>query len=116
VIVCVILIITLIIIGFYEGFAGHPGALVYVPTTFDKSSETIELTVYIHGYWNCIRNIVRPISSACNCTANGDVRSAYDLIGQFERGAKEVGESANNWIFVAAEVAYDQANDSPGTF
>ena len=39
-----------------QGFDGHPGALVYVPSTFDvKTSEKIQLTVYIHGYSNCIR-------------------------------------------------------------
>jgi hypothetical protein len=70
--------------------------------------------VYVHGYYNCIRNIVRPTTDACNCSTGGAVRDAYDLIGQFERAVQAVGEPANNWIFVAAEVAYDQANDSPG--
>jgi hypothetical protein len=70
--------------------------------------------VYVHGYYNCIRNIVRPTTDACNCSTAGAVRDAYDLIGQFERAVQAVGEPANNWLFVAAEVAYDQASDSPG--
>ncbi len=118
------------------GFPGHPGALVYIPSTFSKESQKIvrinaqlclflylrdffniaqELVVYIHGYYNCIRNIVRPNDQGCNCSNGGAVRDAFDLIGQFERAASAVGPNrGNNWIFVAAEVAFDQANDSPG--
>ena len=78
--------------------------------------------VYIHGYYNCIANIVRSQDQACNCSAGGDIRSAYDLIAQFERASLEdntsvstvTGERGTNRLFVAAEVAYDQANDSPG--
>jgi hypothetical protein len=90
--------------------------------------------VYVHGYNNCVRNIVRPAESACNCSANGDVRVAYGLIDQFERAASAVAATSSlgeretrkrmveggavdnniNWLFVAAEVAYDEANDDPG--
>jgi hypothetical protein len=69
--------------------------------------------VYIHGYYNCIQNIVRPESAACNCSAGGDIRDAYGLIDQFELAMTEK-YSSTNIVFIAAEVAYDQANDSPG--
>jgi hypothetical protein len=74
--------------------------------------------VYIHGYNNCITNIVRSPELACNCTASADVREGYDLIAQFEKASLDLAQSGDsavtNRIFVAAEVAYDQANDSPG--
>ena len=72
--------------------------------------------MYIHVYNNCIRNIVRDTASACNCSAEQDVREAYKLIDQFERAAAAVGATGKKWLFVAAEVAYDQSNDSPGEF
>ena len=71
------------------------------------------MVVYIHGYYNCIRNIVRRPEDQCNCSAGGQIREGYDLIGQFERACKGRGSLCSS-LFVAAEVAYDQANDSPG--
>lgn len=105
-----------------QGFDGHPGALVYVPTTFDKKlKRPLEISVAIHGYSNCIQNMVRPTDLGCNCTVGQDVREAYNLINQFEDAAVETQkrdasnqQKALNRLFVAAEVAYDQANDSPG--
>lgn len=100
------------------GFDGHPGALVYVPSNFAYTTPSLEVVVYIHGYNNCIANIVRSPELACNCTASADVREGYDLIAQFEKASMELAKSddsvGTNRIFVAAEVAYDQANDSPG--
>jgi len=101
-----------------QGFAGHPGALVYIPSNFhDVNLQGLELTIYIHGYNNCIRNIVRATEDACNCTANQDIRDAYNLIEQFEYAVTHQSptkQSGYKQIFIAAEVAYDQANDSPG--
>lgn len=99
------------------GFDGHSGALVYVPSNFAYTSPSLEVVVYIHGYNNCIANIVRSPELACNCSASADVREGYDLIAQFEKASLELAEgdtAGTNRIFVAAEVAYDQANDSPG--
>ncbi len=42
------------------------------------------------------------------------MRESYNLIGQFESACLAEGALASNRLFVAAEVAYDQANDSPG--
>ena len=71
-----------------------------------------ELVVYIHGYNNCITNIVRNPENACNCSVGADVRESYDLIAQFEKAA--TAQATSSSLFVATEVAYDQANDSPG--
>jgi hypothetical protein len=38
---CVVLCNGRVTLCCWSGFTGHPGALVYVPTTFSKSSETI---------------------------------------------------------------------------
>lgn len=97
-----------------QGFPDHPGALVYVPSTFIPSTATanLEIVIYVHGYNNCISNVVRNPDYGCNCTAGEDVRQAYGLIDQFEQAS--VNGSTSNRIFVAIEVAYDQANDSPG--
>lgn len=56
---------------------------------------------------------MRAESEACNCSTGGDVRDAYGLVDQFEMAMIEKYNSTNI-LFIAAEVAYDQANDSPG--
>jgi len=71
--------------------------------------------IYIHGYYNCIRNVVRAPDSACNCSVGQDVRDAYGLIDQFERASAEK-QTERNTLLVVVEVAYDQANDSPGEY
>jgi len=95
----------------HQGFDDHPGALVYVPSTFNNNLAELEIVVYIHGYYNCIQNIVLAVEKACNCSKNQDVRTSYNLIEQFESATRH---TKKNWLFIAAEVAYDQANDSPG--
>jgi hypothetical protein len=102
-----------------QGFSGHPGALVYVPTNFDKSKSQLDVVVYIHGYQNCISNIVRSVENTCNCSVGQDTRDAYNLIDQFEKASTDptrvsFNDSDTNLLFVAAEVAYDQSNSSPG--
>ncbi len=86
---------------------------MYIPSNFNMGAEEVEVVVYIHGYYNCIRNIVREKEEGCNCSANGPMRESYNLINQFEKAVTERG-SKTNQLFIAAEVAYDQANDSPG--
>jgi hypothetical protein len=98
-----------------QGFNdGHPGALLYIPTTFNATASlgNLEIVVYIHGYENCIQNIVRDPQDACNCSVGKEVRDAYGLIDQFERASVDSGVS--NRLFVAAEVEYDKASDNPG--
>jgi hypothetical protein len=97
-----------------QGFPDHPGALVYIPSTFEVAivPNNLELVIWVHGYDNCIANIVRKQEYACNCSVGGGIREAYNLIDQFERAA--VDSSYTNRLFVAVEVAYDEANDDPG--
>ncbi len=54
-------------------------------------------------------NIVRKSDQGCNCSANSDVRVSYNLIEQFELASLAAGTTDS--LFIAAEVAYDQASD-----
>jgi hypothetical protein len=114
----------------HQGFGGHPGALVYVPTTFDASAAALSLVVFVHGFHNCVANCALPEASACNCSAGGGAgtNQAYGLIDSFEAaaragagGAGGAGALAQS-LFVAIEVAYDEASSAtgnwstPGTF
>ena len=79
------------------------------------------MVLYIHGYNNCIRNIVRDNIMSCNCSENGDVRVSYDLLTQFERSCQHIDivnpdTLLTNRIFVAMEVEYDKASDNPGEY
>ncbi len=88
--------------------------LLMLETRRTFMSYSQEIVIYVHGYYNCIANIVRSSDMGCNCSVGQDVRSAYGLIDQFERASTHQ-PGLRGWVFVAAEVAYDQANDSPGT-
>src|SRR3989338_579208 len=98
-----------------QGFAGHPGALVLIPAGFNLQAQQFSIVVYIHGFHNCIENCVLPTISGCNCTAGAQHRDAYSLLDQF---AEASANSSNTFqlqtIFVAIEVAYDQASSDPG--
>jgi hypothetical protein len=78
---------------------------VYVPNGFDPTPP-IALIVYIHGFHNCVDNIVRDTGQPC--TAGGPARGAYALITQLEASHK-------NALLLAPEVAFDQATSDPGT-
>ena len=99
----------------YQGFPGHPGALVYIPALFDYAQPQFSLVVYIHGFYNCIENCVLPTPSGCNCSADSAHRDAYGLLDQFASAASNRSNPrAAQSIFVAIEVAYDQASSNPG--
>ena len=109
----------------HQGFAGHAGALVYVPTTFVPSDAQLSIVVFIHGFHNCVANCVLPEINACNCSAGGGygTNQAYGLLDAFEAAAQasaargDVGAaSVAQSIFIAAEVAYDQASSDPGNW
>lgn len=84
----------------------HPSALLYVPRAFVPSPATA-LVVYLHGFNNCVDNIVRPTADAQPCTKGGAARNAYNLIGQLE-------DSGRNALLLCPEVAFDQASSDPG--
>jgi len=110
-----------------QGFAGHPGALVYVPSNFElrafdanaaadaqDQEGKLDVVVWVHGYNNCIANVVRSPRLSCNCTAHTDVRVGYGLIEQFESAAAADHQAKSHNLLVVAEVAYDAASDAPG--
>ncbi len=77
------------------GFPGHPGMLVFIPSTFDPAIASLSLVhtlrthiqcrfdcvnywflcstqvIFIHGFHNCITNCVLPTANTCNCSAGG---------------------------------------------
>ena len=100
-----------------QGFTGHPGALVYVPSTFNAQVPNISLVVFIHGFHNCIENVVLPGASGCNCSSDGAYDSAYGLIDSFEAAATAgtaEGSAVSQSLLVAIEVTYDEASSDPG--
>jgi hypothetical protein len=84
--------------------AGRPGALVYLPPNFDPTPP-LNVIVYIHGFYNCVENIVRPGPVGRGC--GGGSRQSYNLAAQLDATGK-------NALFIAPEVAFDQASSAPG--
>lgn len=97
-----------------QGFPGHPGALVYVPSTFNTSDPQLALVVHVHGWHNCVQNAVLPTAYGCNCSVDGAPCQAYGLVDSFEAAAV-AGPTAQS-LLVAVEVAYDQASSDPGAW
>ena len=108
----------------HQGFSGdgRPGALVYVPTTFDATARALSLVVFVHGFHNCAANCALPEASGCNCSIGGGRGSnqAYGLIDSFEAaaaaGAGGAGAPVAQSLLVAVEVAYDEASSDPGNW
>lgn len=92
--------------GAFPKTPDHPSALLYVPSNFVPTAP-ISLVVYIHGFNNCVENIVRPTASGQSCKSGGPVRNAYNLIGQLET-------SGRNALLLCPEVAFDRASSDPG--
>ncbi len=91
-----------------QGFPGHPGALVYVPTTFDAATTAFQLVVHIHGFHNCIQQCVLPAVSTCNCSVGGTATSSYGLLDSFQAAADASAARGDGGLsqslFVALEV------------
>lgn len=98
----------------HQGFAGHPGALAFVPAGFDPAARAVDLVVFVHGFHNCVSNCALPAAAACNCSAGGDHNQAYGLIDSFAAAAAAPGAAPA--LFLALEVAYDQASSDPGAW
>jgi len=64
-----------------------------------------ELVVYVHGFNNCVENIVGETSMAC--TPGGPKRNAFSLAAQLE-------QSGRNALLICPEVAFDQASGAAG--
>lgn len=82
----------------------HPSALVYVPSRFDPTPP-ISIVVYLHGFNNCVVNVVRDAGG--ECTPGGGTRAAYALASQLETSGK-------NAILLVPEIDFDQATGAPG--
>lgn len=63
--------------------------------------------MYLHGFENCVDNIVRPTAEPIACTPGGAVRVAHNLIGQLEASGKNV-------MLLCPEVAFDRSSSDPG--
>lgn len=90
--------------GAFPPSPDHPSVVVYVPEGFDATAP-IDLVVFVHGFNNCVTNIVGDANQAC--TPGGPLRNAYQLGSQLE-------QAGVNALLVAPEVAYDQATGDPG--
>ena len=92
--------------GAFPPTPAHPSALVYVPDRFDPAPP-LHVIVYIHGFHNCVANIINDGGSSCDPDAGTPARNAYNLAGQLEGSGK-------NALLLCPEVEFDQASGNPG--
>jgi hypothetical protein len=92
--------------GAFPPTTAHPSVLVYIPSGFD-ATPPLSLVVYIHGFDNCVENIVRDAGQSCDADAGTPVRSAYALAAQLEASHK-------NALLICPEVAFDQRSGATG--
>ncbi len=90
--------------GVFPPTPSHPSALVYIPSRFDPTPP-LNVIVYIHGFDNCVINIVRDAGGTCS--TGGAVHDSYALAAQLEASGK-------NALFVAPEVEFEQSSGNPG--
>jgi len=93
--------------GAFPPTSAHPSALVYVPEGFSLA-RPLDVIVYIHGFDNCVVNIVRDAGESCDPEAGTPVRNAYNLEAQLDASGK-------NAILLAPEIDFDQSTGAPGT-
>src|SRR5690349_8124655 len=90
--------------GAFPPSPDHPNVIVYVPQGFNVSAP-IDLVIFVHGFNNCITNVLGDPNTAC--TSGGAIRNAYQLATQLEATDK-------NALLVLPEVAFDQASGASG--
>lgn len=90
--------------GAFPPSSSHPSVLVYLPSRFSPTAP-LSVIVFLHGFDNCIENVVRDAGAACS--PGGAVRSAYALAAQLE-------SSGRNAMLIVPELAFDQATGNPG--
>ena len=91
--------------GAFPPTTAHPSALVYLPRGFDPTPP-LSVVVFIHGFSNCVENVVRDAGG--ECTPDGGTRAAYALSAQLEATNK-------NALLLVPEIDYDQQTGAPGT-
>jgi len=90
--------------GAFPPTTAHPSALVYLPRGFDPTPP-LAVVVFIHGFSNCVENVVRDAGG--ECTPDGGTRAAYALSAQLEATGK-------NALLLVPEIDYDQQTGAPG--
>ena len=90
--------------AFPSAHDGLPNAIVYIPTHFDASLP-LDIFVYLHGWSNCIRNVIRDTPGTCE--AGGPAHNSYALLTQLEASAK-------NAILLVPELAFEQQSSAIG--
>ena len=91
--------------GAFPPTSAYPSALVYVPSGFDPTPP-ISVVVFIHGFSNCVENVVRDAGGECE--PDGGTRAAYSLSAQLEATNK-------NALLLVPEIDYDKQTGAPGT-
>lgn len=92
--------------GAFPPSADHPSALVVIPPGFDPTPP-LSVVVYIHGFNNCVENIVRKQGESCDPKKGTPVRSAFSL-------AEQLQASRRNALLLCPEVAFDRESADPG--
>jgi len=90
--------------GAFAPTAAHPSALVYLPRGFDPTPP-VSIIVFIHGFSNCVENVVRDADG--ECTPGGGTRAAYALAAQLEATNK-------NALLLVPEIDFDAQTGAPG--
>ena len=62
---------------FFSG--SHPSALVYLPSSFDPTPP-LDVVVYLHGWNNCVENVIRDTGASCDADAGTPARSARNAL------------------------------------
>lgn len=83
-----------------------PNVVAYLPAHFDPA-KPLGLVIYLHGWWNCADNVIRPKNGTC--TAGRSAHNAYNLANQLEA-------SGRNAIVLVPELMFEQASSDPGRF
>lgn len=92
--------------GAFPSVTGRPDAVVYAPANF-RPAPPVDVVVFLHGFYNCADNVIRPTGVAC--TPGGAARQAYALADQLEK-------SGRNALLVVPELTFDRASSDPGRF
>jgi len=87
--------------------SGHPGVLVHVPPSFQPDVLPWYMVLFLHGWYNCIQNVILPGLVGISCTEGQPPRQAYNLSDQFDA----IGLNA---LLVVPELEYDAPSSDPG--
>lgn len=92
--------------GAFAPTPAHPSVLVYLPSGF-RPTPPLDVIVFLHGFDNCVGNVIRDGGVSCDADAGTPARSAYALAAQLDATHK-------NALLLCPEVAFDRATGDPG--